>query len=237
MPTRCMVPVPPAVEVESPTSADYSMRGSAKGEEPIELREWKVIQRAGGVALEYKNLRRIEKDAMHQSLFLEQTGQCVYCGRRIELNGTKNYHIEHFRPRAQDKYPHLELDYSNLFLSCGSHRDSGAQGTCGNHKGEWFDEECHIPPVPESCAERFRYHLSGKVADDGSREAQRMLDVLNLNHSELIRERKEIIEDLETELERGIPHRELSQDYLDIDGSGARPGFSNVAIGYLRENC
>ena len=61
-----------------------------------------------------------------------------------------------------------------------------------------------------------------------------MIQVLNLNHPELVTERQVVIEDLERELRSGVLLSELRQDYLDRDRGGARPSFANVAIGYLK---
>ena len=84
------------------------MRGSAKGDEPGELRAWKEAERRAGIEPEYANLRHPERGVIEKSLFAEQTGQCVYCGRRISLHENQRYHIEHFRPRA--KYADRQLD-------------------------------------------------------------------------------------------------------------------------------
>lgn len=127
----------------------------------------------------------------------------------------------------------MQLDYANLFLSCGPEHEHGPRPTCGNHKADWFEEDCHVPPAPESCTERFRFRSSGKIAGDGTPESGRMIEVLNLNHPELVTERQGVIEDLERELAEGTPPDVLRQDYLDTDRSGARPSFANVAIGYL----
>ena len=207
------------------------MRGSAKGREPKELRAWKKLQLASGIKLEYQALPGNERDAMRRSLYAEQTGQCVYCGRGISLGRRESFHIEHFRPRWN--YPTLQLDYANLFMSCGPDGEPGVGETCGRHKGDWFDENYHIPPVPESCAQRFRFRASGNIVGDGSAEAQRMIEVLNLDHRELVTARRELIEDLDRELNEGVPDHDLLQDYLDTDPHGARPSFSNVAFGYL----
>ena len=59
------------------------MRGPAKGCEPEELRVWKDLQLENGIELEYRALPRFERDSMVSSLYAEQTGQCVYCGRGI----------------------------------------------------------------------------------------------------------------------------------------------------------
>ena len=208
------------------------MRGSAKGREPVQLRTWKEAQRGGGVEPEYRSLPRPERRVTVNSLFAEQTGQCVYCGRKISLGRLREYHIEHFRPRS--KYPGLGLDYTNIFLSCGPEGEHGTRQSCGNHKDDWFEEGCHVPPAPESCAERFRFRSSGEIAGDDSPEADKMLEVLNLNHPELVTERQVVIEDLERELEEGAPPDELRQGYLDQDRTGARPSFANIAIEYLK---
>ena len=208
------------------------MRGSTKGDEPPELRDWKAEQRRNGIEPEYRNLQQPERGATEKSLFAEQTGQCVYCGRGISLDRKQHYHIEHFRPRSQRKYPELQLDYMNLFLSCGPEGDHGARNTCGHHKGDWFEEGCHIPPVPEACAERFRFRSSGRIAGDGSPEADKM--ITTLNHPELVTERQVMIEALDHDLNDGALPELLVEDFLDTDPHGARPSFANVAIGYLR---
>ena len=209
------------------------MRGSAKGDEPPELRDWKEEQRRNGIEPKYDNLQQPERGATAESLFSEQTGQCVYCGRGISLDRNRHYHIEHFRPRSKRKYPELQLDYTNLFLSCGPEGDRGARNTCGHHKGDWFEENCHIPPAPEACAERFRFRSSGHIAGDGSPEADKMIAKLNLNHPELVTERQVMVEALDGDLNDGAAPESLVQDFLDTDPDGARPSFANVAIGYL----
>ena len=207
------------------------MRGSAKSHEPAELRAWKAVQRGAGIELEYDDLQQPTRGSTEKSLFAEQTGHCVYCGRRISLEENQHYHIDHFRP--QSKYPERRLDYTNLFLSCGPRAEHGHRNTCGSHKGEWFDEHCHISPVPDSCAERFRFRSSGHIAGDGSPEADKMIEKLNLNHRELVVDRQDILEDLDDKLNAGHTPARLREGFLAVDRHGARPDFAHVAIGYL----
>ena len=208
------------------------MRGSAKGREPEELRAWKELQLESRIESEYRALQRPQRDAMLGNLYAEQTGQCVYCGRGISLDRLESYHVEHFRP--QEEYPALQLEHSNLFLSCGPAAEHGPRHTCGRHKDNWFEEDCHIPPAPESCAERFRFRSSGDIVGDDSAEAEKMIEVLNLNHRELATNRQVLIENLDQELNGGVPEDDLLQSYLDTVRHGARPSFANVAIGYLK---
>ena len=209
------------------------MRGSAKSPEPAELCAWKVVQGDNGIEPKYGDLQHPERCATVTSLFAEQTGQCVYCGRCIVLTKHGHYHIEHFKPRS--KYPLLQLDYTNLFLSCGPDNGRGIRQSCGAHKDDWFDETSHISPGSETCAEHFWFRVSGEIVGDDSPEAEEMISVLNLNHPELVAERQVMIEDVERELEIGTPLDELCQGYSHKDHNGMRPSFANVALGYLRD--
>ena len=212
------------------------VRGSAKGCEPEELRAWKQVQRENDIEPKYRDLPRPERDAMESTLYTEQTGQCVYCGRGVSPGVHGDCHVEHFRP--QSKYPELQLDHANLFLSCGPvsvgpEGEHGIRETCGIRKEDWFEEERHVPPAPESCAERFRFRSSGHIAGRGAPEAEKMIEVLNLNHPALVTERRNLIESLDEDLNEDVPGDDLLRSYRDTDGSGARPSFANVAIGYL----
>ena len=53
------------------------------------------------IELAYDDLQQPERGATERSLFAEQTGQCVYCGRKIALDRNQHYHIEHFRPQKK----------------------------------------------------------------------------------------------------------------------------------------
>ena len=209
------------------------MRGSAKGEEPEVLRAWKAGQRGACLEPRYDDLSREAREATKKALFFEQTGQCVYCGRGIDLALRNGHHIEHFRPR---RYLHCELTYRNLFLSCGPQQaHGGVQPTCGNEKDDWFDENCHVDPAPEeACQRHFAFASGGSIQGDGSPEAEKMVVILNLNHRELIAERSDLIELLDGELNEGVSPCELITDFLGVSSIGARASFANVAVQYLR---
>ena len=212
------------------------MRGSRKGDEPEDLLAWKACQHAAGIQPRYADLRGAEKQATRRALFIEQTGQCVYGGRGIDLEpGSNRHHIEHFRPQGGN-YGHLELAYQNLFLSCGPKREDGEAGpTCGNEKGSWFDESCHVEPSPEgACQQRFEFASGGEILGDGSPEAIQMITVLNLNHRELVVERLALIEGLDGELNQGLSHCDQIKSFLHVSPDGSRVSFANVAVQYLR---
>ena len=225
------------------------MRGAAKGDEPEDLRAWKAGQ-AGGACLRprYGDLHGHLRRTLRQVLLREQTGQCVYCGRRIRLVLTANEHdeechIEHFRPQVG--WPELEVDYENLFLSCdgGLHRPDGEAQTCGHRKADWFDEGCHVAPVPEkACQQRFVFGGDGQIRGDGTAAADKMIEVLNLNASELMHDRSELIEALEEQMEEGegadlgkAAARELISDYMATGTDGTRDSYTHVAVRYLEQ--
>ena len=128
------------------------------------------------------------------ALLTAQRGLCVYCGRKLGLaRPGRSFHIEHFRPRSE--YPYLATDLANLFLSCGQETDSGERAqTCGTAKNDWFDEDNSIEPAYPECTNRFRFLLSGSMVPDAQEDAaDAMITQLNLNHPELVRDRKEIL--------------------------------------------
>ena len=198
------------------------------------LSSWKGGQHAAGITARYGDLSGNPQQATKKALFAEQTGQCVYCGRGINLEERNRHHIEHFRPRSL--YPDGELAYENLFLSCGPQQPQGGpQPTCGNMKDNWFDESCHVEPAPEEdCQRRFVFASDGQIRSDGSPEAAKMIQVLNLNFRELVFERSALIEYLDGEIDKGVSLRELIKSFCDVSSDGARVSFANVAIQYLR---
>ena len=104
----------------------------------------------------------------------------------------------------------------------------------GNEKKAWFDEDCHVEPTPEEACQRpFAFTSDGQVRGDGSSEADQMIDVLNLNHRELIAERSALIEELEGDLSQGVDFYELIASFTDVSQKGTRVSFANVATHYL----
>jgi uncharacterized protein (TIGR02646 family) len=150
----------------------------------------------------YSALTRIVKETIRDSLFAEQRGLCVYCGRQIDLTYSgRTYHIEHFRP--QTTYSDLQLEYNNLFLSCGQKDGNGNPSPiCGNRKDSWFDEDAHIEPTYAGCTSRFFFKRNGEVvpAADGDVSAITMIEVLGLNHPELKKDREKVLADIDSNL-------------------------------------
>ena len=224
------------------------MRGAAKGEEPEDLRAWKAGEAKACLEPRYEALPSDVRRTLKQALLMEQTGQCVYCGRRIRIAPTgdehdEGCHIEHFRPQAD--YPEREVDYDNLFLSCNGGRSGrdGNAATCGRRKADWFDEGCHVAPIPEqACQQRFVFRNGGRVGGDGTPAADTMIEVLNLNAPGLVHDRSELIEAVDGQMAEGddagtveAMARELISDYAATRPDGTRESFTHVAVRYLQQ--
>lgn len=206
------------------------MKGARKAEPPHEFVSW-LQQTNEDWQPRYSDLRGNERKAIITSLKNEQRGLCVYCGRQLDLSSPgDSFHIEHFRPqKGPNGRQDLQLDYNNLFLSCG-HQDKHERRsqTCGTKKDDWFDEHQHIVPAYPACTTRFKFKLSGfvdpKVAGDVS--AQKMIVKLGLDHPELVADRKETLAMLD--------NGELStDDFWDEDKKLAE---SLAHVAFDREN-
>lgn len=170
------------------------MKGARKQQPPRELVEWLALTNDAWKP-SYPFNEPAVRAAVVRSLFYEQRGLCVYCGRQLDMTDPgKSFHIEHFRPQhGPNKRPDLAVCHSNLFLSCGQEDQYGKKSpTCGTRKEDWFDEGKHIAPAYNNCTLRFRFLLSGSVtvAVDGDAAAEEMIFQLGLNHPELEKERK-----------------------------------------------
>ena len=166
------------------------------------------------------------------SLYEAQRGLCVYCGRKLSLTTAgKSYHIEHFRP--QREYDDLSTSWENVFLSCGQETEMGRPAeTCGKSKDNWFDEQRIVEPEYPNCTSRFRFELTGltnpKVV--GDRAVCTMIEKLNLNHPELVRDRKEILFALDDPTENGLEFA----DFFEED-TGLAEGYAHVVGEVLGE--
>ncbi|WP_242170450.1 MULTISPECIES: retron system putative HNH endonuclease [unclassified Pseudomonas] len=165
------------------------MKRVLKGTEPTSFTEWKNSANDEWCPT-YPALRNPEKQALHNSLLLEQGFFCCYCGREIDASDS---HIEHFRP--QEQFEELALDYQNLHASCLRETKPGNPLHCGHRKSNWFDEAQHISPMDERCELRFRYLRTGEIQPKDSEDlpASKMIEVLALDISYLNNRRQNVI--------------------------------------------
>lgn len=139
------------------------MKRIFKNAEPLDFANWKSAHPAAT----YADLRddvhfpgaNNARRALRASLVSEQKGLCCYCESKI---ADGNFHVEHFRPKDITKFPHLQLDYSNLHASCHIEPIGGADECCGHNKKNEFSSDL-ISPLDSDCESHFGYNAMGEI--------------------------------------------------------------------------
>ncbi len=192
------------------------MKYIIKGTEPSELTDWKLkdkmYQRGKP---DWNRLKKEVKDALRNTISKEQGYICCYCERRITEN---NFHLEHLKPKAESKFPQLQLEYSNLLCSCQLDLEQGEPRHCGNIKGSWYDEENFVSPLDPDCTGRFKFTANGQIysADENDEAIQTTIEKLRLDIDKLNNLRKDAIE-----------------PFLNLDGYLSEEDLKQFIQGYL----
>jgi len=206
-----------------------------ENEPPTSFTEWK------GQANEswqptWDNLQNPQKEDLGQALLREQGGLCCYCGCELRRN---EFHIEHFRPRKA--YPHLELEYDNLHLSCIREFNPGEPRHCGHAKENHFDENKVISPLEEDCEKRFSYLLTGEIVpkEKNDEKANYMRELLKLDIGLLRRQRAEALSrvfDVDFLGEASLADlQKIRQRFCQRNDSGNFPPFAHVVARFAEQ--
>lgn len=160
--------------------------------EPEEVSRWKKKfknkhKREAG----YEDIRHEkELQILKNALLAEQRHLCCYCCSYIKNTETEvqknSFHVEHFRPQAQNQ--DLSLAYNNLHASCnGDNRRH-----CGHKKENNFDAKRMISPLEKDCESHFRYQQDGTIqpAEKTDEAAEYTITKLNLNDKRLCHARE-----------------------------------------------
>lgn len=157
---------------------------------PRSLEEYKKTEKASFKDLD-KNHTSIKRE-LKNSLIMEQGGICCYCGTRIEQMGSV---IEHFMPKADDCFPELQLEYSNLLASCrGGQNDRETNKKfplCCDAKKR--NRVIGISPTDPKCESYFKYDNDGNIYGVTT-EAKNAIEILGLNNEVQKNRRKAAIE-------------------------------------------
>jgi uncharacterized protein (TIGR02646 family) len=212
------------------------LKYSTKQAPPACLTDW-LAQENEDWQPSFGTLQNPEKSGTHSALLNEQRDVCAYCGRSLKADRTDS-HIDHFQPQA--RFPDLALDYGNFFASCGpSHLPHPSAKTlprtCGDAKGDWFDDQFHIKPSEPGCEQRFTYGTTGEIfATPGDQAALNMILHLRLDDSTLKYERGQIIQEVEQAIAQG--HTSAADEILlrrTPGPQGRLPSLGHVAARYL----
>lgn len=178
------------------------------------------------------DLDRVTRESLVAQLLAEQYGLCCYCMKLIE---GQDFHIDHLAP--QSFFHNEEVNYYNLFLSCGSHR------TRKNHCGHFKDNNLipkvmsyYNPNTNTRCENLFKYSFNGEILPRGGYESMinnyrnygnlnletktiiNTIEVLNLNCEELKATRKRI-----SDFILDLPDVRAKLEYLYEDQSTPNP--------------
>ena len=215
------------------------MKYSAKGPPPPSFVAW-LDEANENWTPTWQALQNPQIGEVRGGLLTEQSYVCAYCGRGLKMDQTDS-HIDHFRPRMHYNATtgnDLTLDFSNFVASCGPPKVRQHPSTCGDAKGNWFDENTYIAPWDPGCEPRFVYGPTGVVTpavEDAA--AQRMIEVLALDHDSLVDERATVLAMIEADIAAGEITAVTAQAEVArwaAVKAGRRIPFSHVAVQYLK---
>lgn len=72
-----------------------------------------------------------------EALHIMQHGKCCYCEKKISTSGNEQS-IEHYKPKAPNKFPELENTWENLLHACAD---------CNGKKGQRFPTDENDDPL------------------------------------------------------------------------------------------
>ncbi|WP_293148545.1 MULTISPECIES: retron system putative HNH endonuclease [unclassified Microcoleus] len=165
------------------------MKRIIKGSEPPCLLQYRQTNDA-----KYDNYR--PKEPLKKALLEEQGYICCYCMQRISIDDME---IEHNKAQNENCYPELQLDYKNLLASCTGNRGKGLKNFhCNARKGYYEGKNINytitLNPADsnKNCEHYIKYSSTGKLlsASDDETINRELNEILNLNHQNLIDNRK-----------------------------------------------
>jgi uncharacterized protein (TIGR02646 family) len=131
-----------------------------------------------------------DKQQIRLGLEQLQDVRCAYCEGIIFSDG----HVEHFRRKNPNHFPHLTFAWSNLFLSCGSHDH------CGHYKDRPstapYNPADLVKPDEHEPDDDFYFHSSGEIrhrtgiGTKNQVRASETIRVFNLNCDVLVAARR-----------------------------------------------
>jgi len=165
-----------------------------KGPEPPLLRKWRWDNTGLPQNLSYSNIPPQALAELRETLLREQGYVCAYTMMRIA--SSDKGHIEHVQPRS--RYPERDLEYGNM-VYCAPGSD-GASHEFGAKLKDAFDatNRNFVSPLRQTCETRLAYDSNGKVNAKSPNDSAswKTIDVLNLNHAELVALRRAAIRGL-----------------------------------------
>lgn len=145
---------------------------------------FKINKCFSNAANHYRHYRKWKSD-----LATESKNQCVYCCIHTNsFGGIRNFHVEHYRPKSNPKFSHLEHTYTNLFYACS---------ICNSFKGkDWsgepsikFDNNSYPDPSKVDYSNFLKVASNHQVVSS-YKTGKYIINRLYLNRPQLILERR-----------------------------------------------
>ncbi|NTW81730.1 TIGR02646 family protein [Chlorobaculum thiosulfatiphilum] len=180
------------------------------------------------------------KQDIRVGLVKEQGYLCAYCMSRIRSE-EKSMKVEHWQCRTG--YPKKQLDYANLLGCCLGNKGSKSElQHCDTRKGD--DDLLFNSAEPTHHDRlRIRYLNTGKIVSDDAGFDDQLNNVLNLNFSRLVDNRKAVWSAVTRRLSefQGSASRKQVEELIAEWGSKDQNGFlkeyCGVALYYLKKRC
>ena len=169
--------------------------------------------------------RRYAHSDIRLALELETNSKCAYCEGRS--SGVAYMHIEHKIPKR--KRPKLVCAWDNLTIACPK---------CNTNKGDYDEPECPLLDPYKDDVEGELVFIGPLALSGGGARAHATIARLELNRSDLVFERVEVMEGLDKLLdlvERAVRQPDVLRAlWLEIDaGTGAKEEFSSARRQFL----
>lgn len=201
------------------------MRTIQKKREPASLTQHRQQPHA-----DYDNYA--DKATLRQALVAEQRGLCCYCQSRIRAT-PESMKIEHWQCQAD--HPARQLDFGNLHGAClGGHGNPEREQHCDTRKGN--NGLCFSVCDPAHPIERqIKFLGDGRIESDDVAINGALNDVLNLNCSRLVNNRRAVLDAFKQRLGKGTLN--AAQELRKWDGAqpGDLPEFAQVMVFWLQK--
>jgi uncharacterized protein (TIGR02646 family) len=167
------------------------MKRIVKSQEPVALRHWRETNSGIAENLHY-NRGGWPGRAVKAALMREQGFLCAYTMRRIPTE--QDCHVEHVMSQDQcrEQWPEGDVDYSNI-VACYPGKGSCPYGAIYK-KSHSINQVNFVSPLCAEVEGRFKYSAEGGIKADALDEpARSTIQILNLDHPELVELRRAAI--------------------------------------------
>ena len=156
--------------------------------------------------------------------------KCMYCESKI--SHIDYAHVEHIKPKADNKFPELKFDWDNLGYSCPK---------CNNAKSDKYDINTpFIDPYAENPEEYIFVFGSLLFPRNGSERGDLTISEIELNRGDLIEKRQTRIDNITKTLKvcfrtNNDDLRNNAMESLRVEGNADKE-YSLVVNAFIKAN-